>query len=99
MMNTSRVSCPECMKDYASRRGLKKHLLSAHQLMFVDFTNESRQPTSDELEGAMTMLCHHQRHDQRCLSVPLCVKIPVRPVRREFLSENHALIIIVQAHT
>ena len=78
MPSTSGVSCPECGKDYASCCGVKKHLLSAHQLMFVDFSNDTRQPTPDELENAMVMLRRHQRHEQRP-SVPLRVRIPTRP--------------------
>ena len=63
-MNTSRIAYPECVKDYATRRGLKKHLLSANQLVFVDFSNETRQPTPAEFESVMLMLRRHQSHNK-----------------------------------
>ena len=80
-MNTSRIKCPECLKDYATRRGLKKHLLSAHQLMFVGYSNETRRPAPTELESVMQKLHHHQYHDKRRPQpgTSLHMKITMRP--------------------
>ena len=78
-MNTSRVKCPECEKDYANRRGVKKHLLGVHQLVFVEYLNETRRPTIAELESLMQKLCRHQYHDKRRPETSLRVKITEHP--------------------
>ena len=80
-MNTSREKCPECNTDYANRRGVKKYLLSAHQRVFVEFSNETRRPTLSELEVSMQNLHRHQYHDKRRpkTGISLYVKITVRP--------------------
>ena len=51
-----RVKCPKCEIDYANRRGVKKHLLDAHQLVFVAFSIEIHALSSSELAEAMDKL-------------------------------------------
>ena len=43
---TSQVNCPNCAKQYASKTGLKRHLLSAYHLNY-DLRNDNVMPYSE----------------------------------------------------
>ena len=45
MNATSRVNCPNCDKQYKSKTGLKRHLLSVHHLNY-DLRNDNILPLS-----------------------------------------------------
>ena len=52
----SRITCPNCIKDFMTRRGLQKHLLSVHQQVFIEFSDQTRSLTKVELEVTMQKL-------------------------------------------
>ena len=81
---SSRVTCPMCTKDYADRKGLKKHLIGVHQSKFDVGTNSIRKLEGEELNNAIRTLRRMQSHR----------KIPVHrglspPASNEHSSRNH----------
>ena len=50
---SSRINCPNCLKEFMTRRGLQKHLLAVHQQVFIGFSDRTRTLDPDELDTAM----------------------------------------------
>ena len=47
------IRCSECVKTYADRRGLKKHLIHVHHMSFLCNTNSTRLLSEPELQEAL----------------------------------------------
>ena len=61
---SSRINCPNCLKEFMTHRGLQKHLLSVHQRVFIGFSDRTRALNSDEFDAAMQKHKKGQFHER-----------------------------------
>ena len=73
-----RLNCPDCNKTYADRKGLKQHLVSAHQMRYNFRFDNTRVISGTELNEELWKLRHQQqngvmRHHERNSEAPVSV--------------------------
>ena len=72
-MSPKKAACPLCSKEYASRKGLKKHLVGVHHSRYDIGTNIVHEIQGEELQEALRVLRNMKSHKKT--STPTC---PVR---------------------